>query len=293
MTMFTLTPYAAEYVRQRRARGEINQQTASDYRWTLNSLTNSYGNRPVDRFGPAAIDRWLESIGSFSDTTRREYLSRVRGFARWMLQQQLITVDPTAHIPPIRQARRTPRTLTRDEVGRLLTYVQPMPRANAVVWLMVGVGLRCVSVSRLRLEDYDPTARTLHVTAKGGHEYPLPVPDPAARALNQYLDTQPSTAGPLIRSELNPQQPLAPKTLSGYLRRWMLAAGVKVRPLDGRSAHGLRRTAASDVLEHSGDIRAVQAMLGHARLETTARSYLRDVTVPQLRAAMAGRDYAA
>ena len=99
------------------------------------------------------------------------------------------------------------------------------------------------------------------------------------------------TGGPLIRSQLHPAQHLAPATLSQYLRRWMRDAGVKARALDGRSAHGLRRTALSDVMDRSGDIRVVQEMAGHRDLDTTARHYLRRVPLDRLREAMEGRTY--
>lgn len=289
--MHTLTPYVTMYVTGRRARGEISRQTAADYRYTLDGLTESYGDRPLRMFGPAAIDRWLERIGHLSECTRRQYLSRVRGWCRWMVAQGKLRTDPTSHVPAIRQAQRAPRTLTVQEVGRLLRTV-PDPRASAVLQLMVVCGLRCVSVSRLQVEDYDPASLVLRVSAKGGGEYDIPVPVEAAKALNRYLDEVGVVAGPLVRSVLDPVRGLSPKTLSGYVRAWMRLAGVKVRPLDGRSAHGLRRTAASDVMDMSGDIRAVQAMLGHQRVETTARHYLRPVSLQQMRDAMAGRDYA-
>lgn len=99
------------------------------------------------------------------------------------------------------------------------------------------------------------------------------------------------TAGPLIRSELCPTHGVAAKTISGYMRRWMIDAGVKVRPLDGRSAHALRRTAASDVADEGYDIRVVQHMLGHERVETTIRHYLRPIAMRQMREAMEGRWY--
>lgn len=287
--MGTLTTHVSTYLAQRRARGEITASTAHDLRWTLGGLDRSFGDRPLSQFGPAAIDRWLESICGHAEATRREYLSRVRTFARWMVATGKLRTDPTAHVQPIRQSRRAPRTLNGVQVEALLA-VLPDRRARAVVLLMVGCGLRCVEVARLRVEDYD--GPTLTVCGKGGHERTLPVPAAVRRAVDDYLDQIGVVAGPLVRSELNQHRGLSPKTLSGYVRRWMRDAGVKARALDGRSAHALRRTAASDVMDLSGDIRAVQAMLGHARLETTAAHYLRPVTMEQMRDAMAGRKYA-
>lgn len=287
--MSSLRPLINEYVTGRRSRGEITASTAADYRWTLSGLDRSYGNRPLGMFGPAAIDRWMEDIGDLSDATRREYLSRVRSFAQWLVATGKIRTDPTAHVPTIRQARRSPRTLTESQVRDLLAAL-PDRRARAVVALMVGCGCRCVEVARLRVEDYD--GATIVVTGKGGHERALPVPAMVAAAVDAYLEEVGIVAGPLIRSTTLPTRGIAAKTLSGYVRGWMIDAGVKTRALDGRSAHALRRTAASDVMDHSGDVRIVQQMMGHARLETTARSYLRPVTMSQLREAMEGRRYA-
>jgi len=71
----------------------------------------------------------------------------------------------------------------------------------------------------------------------------------------------------------------------------MRDAGVKAGALDGRSAHGLRRTAASDVMDLCGDITIVQELLGHRLVSTTAEHYLRRVPIESMRAAMEGRTY--
>lgn len=286
--MGTLTPLITAYAGGRHARGEISATTAQDLRWTLNGLDESYGNRPLKMFGPAAIDRWLETTGHLADATRREYLSRARTFCQWMVATGRLRTDPTSHVPPIRQARRAPRTLNEEQVGRLLRAAPDM-RALAVLWLMVGCGLRCVEVARACVEDYD--GRTITVRGKGGHARTIPVPVRVAGAVDAYLDQVGVVAGPLVRSELRPSQGLSPRTLSGYVRRWMVDAGVKVMPGDGRSAHALRRTCASDVADLGADLRVVQEMLGHARLETTAAHYLRRVSMTQMRDAMEGRSY--
>jgi integrase len=284
----TLAPLARRYLRERLARGEITPRTATDISYCLAGLTASFGDRPLTQFGPKAIDRWMETIGTYAPATRREYLSRVRGFSRWLASEGLIHADATRHVPAIRQPRQVPRTLSEREVAALLSAC-PDARATAVVWLMVGCGCRCVEVARLNVEDYDPTSLTIILVGKANNERRIPVPGATAVALGMYLDTVGRRAGPLIRTVDGAR--ISPKTLSGYVRKWMRAADVKVAPLDGRSAHTLRRTAASDVMERSGDVRVVQEMLGHSRIETTARSYLRPVTMLALREAMEGRTY--
>lgn len=285
--MSTLHKHIQQYVNGRYRRGEIGANTRDDYRWKLGGLDESFGDRPLTQLGPAAIDRWLESIRDRSDSTRRQNLSVVRSFCRWLVAEGKLRVDPTAHVGRIRQAKRVPRTLTEAEVGKVLKAA-PDARARAVLWLMVGSGLRCVEVSRLRVEDFD--GRTVVVCGKNSDQRVVPVPVRAAEAVNAYLDEVGVTSGPLIRSELVPSAGLAPATLSGYVRDWMRAAGVKVRALDGRSAHALRRTCASDVADRA-DLRIVQQILGHSDLSVTSRHYLRPVPVAEMRQAMEGRDY--
>lgn len=287
---YTLTPHVIAYTSGRHRRGEIKAITARDLRYRLYGLCASFGNRPVTQLGPAAIDRWLETIAHKAPATRREYLSTVRGFTRYLQAEGLIKRDPTRHVPAIRQPRHAPVTLTTQEVAALLKAA-PDKRALAILWLMVGCGCRCVEVARAQLDDYDPRSKTIRLVGKAGHERQIPVPIEAVRALDNYLDEIGRRGGPLIRSELHPNRGVAPATLSHYVRRWMNEAGVKARPLDGRSAHGLRRTACSDVMEASGSLLAVQEMAGHQSIETTARHYLRRVTMAQLREAMEGRDY--
>jgi integrase/recombinase XerC len=285
----TLTHHAETYLRGRRLRGEITLDTLRNQRCHLAGLATSFGARPITRFGPAAIDRWLETIGHLTPATRRSRISTVRTFCRWMVAQRRIGADPTGHLEPVRQPRAVPRALEEPRVAAVLDAC-PDLRARAIVWLMVGLGLRCCEVARLEVQDYEPHAGLVTVTGKGGHERALPVPAEAAAAVDAYLAEAGVVGGPLIRSYRRPSEPLRADTISGLVGEWMAEAGIKHRQRDGVSAHALRHTAASDVLDRCGDIRVVQQMLGHAHLATTA-IYLRRARLDQLREAMEGRAY--
>lgn len=290
--MSTLRPFIDAYLRGREQRGEVNRRTAGTLRIPLARLDRQHGSRSLDRLTPARIDAFLDSINHLAPATRRHYLTAVRGLCRWMVEQGQLRTDPTSHVAPIRQPRRAPVTLGAPDVARLLAAA-PDRRARAILWLMVGCGARCVEVARLQVADYDPTCRTVRLVGKAGHERIIPVPAETGAALDAYLDAVGRRGGPLIRQSLRSTAGLTPATISAYVGRWATAAGVKSCAFDGRSAHGLRRTAGSDVMDRSGSIVAVQEMLGHSSIETTARYYLRRVTMEQLRSAMAGRDYGA
>lgn len=287
--MSTLRPLIDRYLTARRRRGEITYDSARNLACRLATLDRSFGARPLNQLGPAAVNAWLETIGAKSAATRRAYLSTVRTFGRWLVAEGLLKNDPTKGVERVREPRRVPRAISVDDVGRLLDTC-PDSRARAIVWLMVGCGLRCVEVSRLVEGDYDERARTISVRGKGGNERVLPVPDEVARALAAYRAEHGRASGPLIRSKHHPGSGLSRRTVSVLVAEWFGEAGIKRRAHDGRSAHALRHTAASDVLDNCGDVTVVQAMLGHQNVATTS-IYLRRAKLDQLRTAMQGRDY--
>lgn len=287
--VLTLEPLSRRYLDERARRSEIGGNTLRNQRSILASFTREFGNRPPERLTRRFIERWLGTIGHLAPSTRRYQLSTVRVFCRWLIERGVIDRDPTDGLAPIRQPRAVPRALNPADVAALLRAL-PDQRARAIVWLMVGCGLRCCEVSRLTVSDYDPHSRTITVIGKGSHERVLPVPARVAREVDRYLDETGVVTGPLIRGAYNPSAGIGADTISKYVSRWMGDAGIKHNRRDGRSAHALRHTAASDVLDRGADLRVVQAMLGHQHLNTTS-IYLRRANLGQLRAAMEGRDY--
>jgi integrase len=159
--------------------------------------------------------------------------------------------------------------------------------------LMLGCGLRAAEVAGLELADWDRNRETLFVRGKGGHERMVPVPAEVSGRLDKYLSDRGYHAGVLIGAQRPPRgSALNPSAVVKLVSGWMAAAGVKTGPYDGRSGHALRHTCASDVFETSHDLRTVQEMLGHRHLATT-EIYLRHSDLDRMRAAMAGRNYAA
>lgn len=298
MTETTVPPTLASviqcYIADRAGRGEIGASTARQFRVRLAGLVAVC---PADQ---AAVDvdrdvirRWQLSIGHYSPASRRSYLCSVRTFCRWAVESGFMTLDPTAGLARVREPRRVPRALSAAQVARVFAAASFDARMKAILWLMVGCGLRCVEVANLGVADYDPDAATVFVTGKFDNQRVLPVPEEVSAAVDLYLHVAGHTTGPLIRVAQGGQGAARGATgdrISRQVSELFKAAGVKEAPKDGRSAHALCHTCASDVLDRCHDLRVVKELLGHLHLSST-EIYLRGADLNQLRAAMAGRSY--
>ncbi len=207
---------------------------------------------------------------------------------RWLKVEGHLEEDLTVHLSRVREPKRAPRALPTSDVRRILDAC-PSARPRAIIRLMVDCGLRCVEISRLDLDDYDPAGRVIRVVGKGGHERILPVPAPTARAINDYLTARGWRSGPLFLAvgSKNPGGRLSPKWISKCTGRLMADAGVH-RAGDRRTAHALRHTCATDTLNTGANLRLVQQLLGHGSLQST-EIYLGLVGLDELRRAMEAR----
>jgi integrase/recombinase XerC len=265
---------AEAYVADRVSRGELRATSAHQVRWRLAGLVAAcppaMAMADLDR--PAILE-WQRGGADHRPATRRAALSAVRTFCLWAVDEGLLAADPTRGLV-VREPRTVPRALSESDLSRLLA-VLPDLRARLVVALMARQGLRCVEVSRLEVADWDRDASSLRVRGKGDHERGMPVADDVASLLTALVGERRS--GPIIG--------LSAGRISILVSRWMNAAGIKGASYDGKSAHALRHSAASDFYERSGDMRATQRLLGHANLATTDR-YLRHADDPALRAGL-------
>lgn len=284
--MNTLTPHITRYMRSRRALGTYGPKSDRVVTPRLRNLANHFGRRPLHHLTPKAVEKWMESISHMATNSRAAYLASVKQFTAWLHAEGLLAVDPCKQIAPLRRPRTVPRAQNQAAIAATIEACGT-ERDRAIVWLMVGCGLRRMEVSALRWDDYDERDQTIQVRGKGNKERILPVPAEVRDALEPLMRR---SGGPIIEARYGGH--LSAEAIGRIVSHAMRRAGVKRAPYDGVSGHALRHTAASDVLDGCGDLRVVQQMLGHEHLSTTS-IYLRRVNARELRAAMEGRNYRA
>ncbi len=215
----------------------------------------------------------IASAERLGPRSRARMLSTLRGFHRFLLAEGLAPRDPTLTLLSPRAGRRLPEVLSRAQVERLLA-APPLGepaglRDRALLELLYGCGLRVGELCGLTAADLDARGRTLRVTGKGDKERVLPVGAPALRAVEAYQrHGRPRLAGRRACGALFLNQrggPLTRVGVWGILKRWGVAAGLP----STLHPHTLRHTYATHLLEGGADLRAVQALLGHADIGTT------------------------
>lgn len=285
--MGTLTPYVGQYIKERRARGEVNRATSMRIGYCLSSLDKTFGRRPFDKLTRVAIERWSEANPQWKPSTRAVYYSYTHEFARWLLRRKVISHDPFAGVRTPRRPRPTPRPIPHDAATGLLAAL-PDNRARLIVTLLYSLGLRCCGVSNLRVDDVDWIAQTVHVNEKGGNERVLPLMPDVAAVVGAYLAEHPASSGPLVRSYTQPWKGIGPQRIGALVSKWMSEAGVKARAFDGRNAHALRHSALTAVAQATGDVFVVMELAGWAS-PAHAATYVKRASTSKVRAALEAR----
>lgn len=169
----------------------------------------------------------------------------------------------------LREPRRLPRSLERDEVTALLASLRTW-RDRAMAGLMLFCGLRSGEVLALDVADVDIGGRWLRVMGKGAKERRVPLDVDVAGVIQTYLLAErPDTSSPrlfVVAKGPNRGQPLTPAGLRTIFRYHRAVAGVPAG-----HPHALRHTFGTALAEAGVDLAVMQALLGHAHIDTTAR----------------------
>ena len=198
------------------------------------------------------------------------HLSAIRRFYQYLLRENLARDNPALDVRAPKRGRRLPKVADVDQLQQLLDTPPDDPlevRDLAMFELMYSSGLRLAELAALDLPALDFAGGELRVTGKGGKERLLPVGGKAVSALKQWLALRPGLAGEHEPAVFVSQRGarLSRRSIQARLARWGLRTGADQR----LHPHLLRHSFASHMLESSGDLRAVQELLGHADIATT------------------------
>jgi integrase/recombinase XerC len=255
--------------------------TLENYRRDLMRLAELAGERELQALEPVDIRRFVARLHGqgLSGRSIARNLSAWRGLYRWLIRNRGAHVNPVEGIRPPKSPAMLPKALSQDQVRALLDN---MPKAEsaleyrdcAMFELFYSSGLRLAELAGLDLDsgsrsgwvDFAEGMVTVH--GKRDRMRTVPVGELALKALLAWMEARAllSVGGDeraLFVTRTG--QRMSAGAIRGRLRRWARASGlgVHVHP------HMLRHSFASHMLQASGDLRAVQELLGHASIRST------------------------
>lgn len=197
-------------------------------------------------------------------------LSAWRRFYHYLMRDHRFQSNPCIGIRVPRSPKKLPSALSPDETAQLLTFTAPdvlTIRDRAMLELFYSSGLRLAELTQLKPVDVDFQEGTVRVLGKGGKARIVPVGRQALEALRIWLEQRKKIVRPEVSALFLSQhgKAISARTISHRLKARSIQQGLhqNVHP------HMLRHSFASHLLQSSGDLRAVQEMLGHAHITST------------------------
>lgn len=200
----------------------------------------------------------------------QRYLSTLRAFFRHQLRAGRIKANPAQPVRAPKLRRKLPAVIGADDLGAALAQVpedELAQRDQAIVELFYSAGLRLAELYALDVADVADDPRQITITGKGGKERVVMIGAPARAALATWIRLRGSYAAegePALFVSVRGGR-LSRSMIGVRLKHWAQRTGLGVH----LHPHRLRHSFATHLLESSGDLRAVQELLGHAQLSTT------------------------
>ena len=258
----------------------------------LNCRRAEVAPRELDRVQVRAFLGDLHKRGNSRASAARK-LAAIRAFGRFLRREGIVQGDPAALVGTPKREQRLPAHLGEAEVTRLLEMPdasRPLGRRDrAILELFYASGLRLSELVGLDVEDLNLSSRVVRVLGKGRKERIVPFNRSAEAALRAWLKdwealsldgvrrsavgARGSAVGARGRKPANPLflnyqgRRLSTRSVDRLVRKYVAACSTRL----GISPHALRHSFATHLLERGADLRAIQELLGHARLSTTQR----------------------
>ena len=266
-----------EYLDHLRAERGLSENTVSAYRSDLEKLqawTTKRG-QSVESISPRDVSAFLAHLKESGLAARSagRAIHAIRGYFRFLVREEKVKDDPMENIRSPKPFKPLPRFLNRDQVEALLRSPDPSTplglRDKAILETMYASGLRASEVTQLRTESIDPDIGLLRIFGKGRKERLVPIGSSALAAILAY-----ERAGRPQFLKMKRTRELFLNHAGGRLSRMGLWLIVRRHALAQGVAsiltpHVLRHSFATHLLENGADLRALQAMLGHADISTT------------------------
>jgi integrase/recombinase XerC len=262
----SLERYLAHLTRER----NYSAHTVLAYRRDLHAFRSAHAASDWSGCRPHDVRDWVARLSrrGASPRTIQRALSALRAFFSYLEREGVVSSNPAASVRPPKGRRRLPGVLDTDQAAQLLDFHPESATAlrdRAMFELLYGSGLRLSELTALRRSDLDLDNGFVRVLGKGRKARQVPLGSHSVRALEAYFRSRGTVAPEDAAFVGRGERAISPRTVQQRLKRVAIAR----LGSDAVHPHMLRHSFASHLLESSGDLRAVQELLGHSDIATT------------------------
>lgn len=269
-----MTPWLEKYWAYLHFERHLSPQTLTSYQRQLHAvqiLFEQNGIKSWQEVDPSAI-RFMLVAGKKSGLNAKSLtlrLSALRAFLTFLLQQEVISINPAVGISAPNTAKHLPKNLNHMQIQQLVANDSDEPldrRDKAMIELMYSSGLRLAELQGLDLPHINWHDKTLRIRGKGDKERIVPFGHYAKLALQAWIE---------IREKFSPKDNalfisqqggrLTHRAIQKRMDKWAIRQGLDTH----LHPHKLRHSFATHLLEESKDLRGVQELLGHSNLKAT------------------------
>lgn len=233
-----------------------------------------------------AFVKWIGELG-MGATTQARIISGIRSFYKYLLTEQLVTIDPSTLLEAPKTRRKLPDTLSFEEIEQLIGAIDLSSpegtRNKAILETMYSCGLRVSELVGLKISCLYLDIGFIRVIGKGDKERLVPIGSDAIKCIKIYKDTVRSHQNVSEKNQdilfLNRRGNALSRVMIFYIIKSLATAAGITKVI---SPHTFRHSFATHLVEGGADLRAVQEMLGHESITTTEiythlnRDFLRD-----------------
>ncbi len=261
--------YIEKFIRYLDIEKNYSAHTLLNYRLDLGGFARFLKDSKVEEVNHLTLRKYLMELKEkkFKQKTISRRLSCLRSFFRFLCREGYLKTNPTSILSSPKAEKHLPLFLTEDEVTRLIEAPcledERGLRDRAVLETFYSTGMRISELVGLDISDIDFIGGVVKVKGKGKKERLLPIGDRALSAIRNYLNK-----GKRQRDELflnKNHRRITDRGVRQLVHKYIRIASLK----SGISAHTLRHSFATHLLNRGADLRSVQELLGHANISTT------------------------
>lgn len=262
----------------------------NDVQKLLNYLNTEHPNIKIAEIGLKDLREFITALNAIGieASSQARIISGLKAFFNYLIDEEIITNDPTALLDAPKVGRKLPDTLNIEEIDRLAAAIDLSKpegaRNNAIIEMLYSCGLRVSELNELKLSNIHFDTEFITVIGKGNKERIVPIGARAIKLLRIYIDEV------RVHQKIDSKDKdtifinrfgakLSRVSIFNLIKHLAEVAGIQ----KNISPHTLRHSFATHLIEGGADLRAVQEMLGHASITTTEiythldRDYLKTV----------------